>query len=509
AAGIIAAGTPAGRTTYTTTVTFQDAQEALREAYQWALEGIIYKELKNEKDDQEISEEIKRITRCPRGAVPRAAYIYTEQHNRAVTDTDILRTLKRDFDYGKLWEMFVDDALEDTFIKVKEQLELEKQDGEEDESDDDAGEEENQKKQKIKLRTCSIPLEHILRKDLTDEGKTLFKNCVRESAVEITQDMSELSAIALGAILGVVSRGFDLSQTKTELRAKQDIGGCKLKKLFPESFAFRDDNVVDDQGYVAVQPLCVGIEKVLVEAHKKRQHGDLHDLFSQAHLQFLRSFHITDTCRSTKDHPLWAELSKLIPWDAGVCNNKNTKTAMKQTAIRQLSVNMKNMWSVTIYKKTLEYICRILLRIHLAPNREKKYTDIKSKCKNLKKEMKEKKSRESRFHFDNKSWKRDMKSTMQRLAFTLENCSADSLDEQKNKAMLLYLHRVFMLHKKKNTRLDNKALVDNDVVQGQSATDIDSVEHTLVTEDSFSFIGYEGLDEGELAEVLEITEEND
>ncbi|KAG0166322.1 hypothetical protein DFQ29_001024 [Apophysomyces sp. BC1021] len=34
--------------------------------------------------------------------------------------------------------------------------------------------------------------------------------------------------------------------------------------------------------------------------------------------------------------------------------------------------------------------------------------------------------------------------------------------------------------------------------------DIDSVEHTL-----FSFIGYEHLDEGELADVLEITEEND
>ncbi|KAG0187291.1 hypothetical protein DFQ28_006545 [Apophysomyces sp. BC1034] len=160
-------------------VRLQDGQLTQQLSRSKTPKNLSEKQLKNEKADQNISAEIKSITRCERYAVPRATFTYTEQHNRAVTDTDIQRALKKDVDYGKMWAIFVDDALEDTFIKVKEQLELEKQDEEEDDNDDDAGEEKNQKKQKIDLRTCSIPLEQILRKDLTDEGKSLSKNCVR------------------------------------------------------------------------------------------------------------------------------------------------------------------------------------------------------------------------------------------------------------------------------------------------------------------------------------------
>ncbi|KAI8361692.1 hypothetical protein B0O80DRAFT_165575 [Mortierella sp. GBAus27b] len=79
--------------------------------------------------------------------------------------------------------------------------------------------------------------------------------------------------------------------------------------------------------------------------------------------------------------------------------------------IRLLSTAVGNLWTGSIYKKSLDYLLRILLRLHLAPDRESKYWNRTHVAVQKQAQVKETNLKKSR-----KKWKSKLKKSCDRLA---------------------------------------------------------------------------------------------
>ena len=77
-------------------------------------------------------------------------------------------------------------------------------------------------------------------------------------------------------------------------------------------------------------------------------------------------------------HPLWDQAIKMLE-DTSVAPSLSTPVEGYSRTIsehlQQLSTAESNMWSGAIYPKSLDYLIRILLRLHLAPKREASYKE--------------------------------------------------------------------------------------------------------------------------------------
>jgi hypothetical protein len=117
-------------------------------------------------------------------------------------------------------------------------------------------------------------------------------------------------------------------------------------------------------------------------------------LLSQDHLQYLYSQFLgvrksrkkasnakDDTSQS--EFLLWDKVTGLIreTSDATMPNLSLDGLAFTiNEHLRQLATVISNMWEGSIYKKSMDYLLRILLRLHLAPERERRYQErIKSR----------------------------------------------------------------------------------------------------------------------------------
>ncbi|KAF9397688.1 hypothetical protein BGZ76_008342, partial [Entomortierella beljakovae] len=73
-------------------------------------------------------------------------------------------------------------------------------------------------------------------------------------------------------------------------------------------------------------------------------------------------------------HPVWTEICKNIRDSSDTSNLLESPGGLSFTInehIRQFSTAVSNLWEGSIYTKTLDYLTRILLRLHLAPQRER------------------------------------------------------------------------------------------------------------------------------------------
>ncbi|KAG0197996.1 hypothetical protein BGX31_004694, partial [Mortierella sp. GBA43] len=197
-----------------------------------------------------------------------------------------------------------------------------------------------------------------------------------------------------------------------------------IKQLFPQSFEFRTD--VDRRVNVAPIPDSLQPE---IEAGLKRpksQH-DLAHLLSQDHLQYLYSHFISPNRERnvTKEqsspagemsrrgmHPEWQRAADSVRSHSSTSNIPLPEEGLRSTVsehIRQLATAMGNLWGGNIYRKSLDYLLRILLRLHLAPNRESSYWNrTHNTDRNTKKGKGSKGAR--------KKWKVKVKNTCDRLA---------------------------------------------------------------------------------------------
>jgi hypothetical protein len=140
-----------------------------------------------------------------------------------------------------------------------------------------------------------------------------------------------------------------------------------------------------------VAPLPTNLQDYLAAfLEQKAGKDDLADFLSQDHLQFLYSrFLGSRKGKQGKDiqHSLWSKVNEIIRRDSDVNPIQMAPPGLSLTIneyLRQHATGIKNIWQGNIYSKCLDYLTRILLRLHLAPSREGRYIEKKKEYRSKK-----------------------------------------------------------------------------------------------------------------------------
>jgi len=152
-----------------------------------------------------------------------------------------------------------------------------------------------------------------------------------------------------------------------------------IRKILPEAFIGRNSRVE-----TVIDVACVnnGLQDYLVGTidaglDSKDDLAQLHDLgfLGYLHARFLgvQGLH-EDT---NEKHSTWAKMADIIEATSETALPK-APAGLSHTVnehINQLATAHSNLWEGAIYRKSLEYVCRIVFRLHLAPLREEKYRE--------------------------------------------------------------------------------------------------------------------------------------
>ncbi|KAG0275395.1 hypothetical protein BGZ97_010304, partial [Linnemannia gamsii] len=182
-------------------------------------------------------------------------------------------------------------------------------------------------------------------------------------------------------------------------------------RLFPSSFCPRVEGLDTE---LAVRPLDKTAVAILSPTSKemsdqsnyqRNYKRDLKTIFSEHHFRYLQIRHcgpnmlqmMDKTLHPTEDHPLWRDLSICIDADtvaAGILPRTldYDLSHLGQTInilMTEMSTSFTNMWQGPLYDKLLGYLLRILLRLHLAPEREAAYKERLKRLSERSKMLKE------------------------------------------------------------------------------------------------------------------------
>ncbi|KAF9344070.1 hypothetical protein BGX34_006019, partial [Mortierella sp. NVP85] len=203
--------------------------------------------------------------------------------------------------------------------------------------------------------------------------------------------MEELSVLTRKAV-HIIASG-QLYADGSPLNKRFDI-----RELLPNGFHRRDQTV---RPILNVAPLPSTLqEKLTAIADRKAGKDDISDLLSAPHLKSLHTHFLSSSDRHMKRdaHPTWTRLANLMQSSSETSfdNAQSSTTADAkptptkspnglsgtiQVHIQEFAVSVDNLWCGSIYDKLLDYLLRILLRLHLAPNRERNTHESRSKAK--------------------------------------------------------------------------------------------------------------------------------
>lgn len=164
-----------------------------------------------------------------------------------------------------------------------------------------------------------------------------------------------------------------------------------IKTILPANFAFR----ADISPIVHAAPIPCGLQERLEESPKTTStdtQRDLIRLFAPDCVRYLYTAFLGSRGLYKNDgiHPLWDYLITAINSSSDAPTLSSSPTGIACTIaehMTQLSTALTNMWEGSIFDKSLDYALRILLRLHLAPNRERRNKD-RAKAAVLKKKAK-------------------------------------------------------------------------------------------------------------------------
>lgn len=159
-----------------------------------------------------------------------------------------------------------------------------------------------------------------------------------------------------------------------------------------------------------------------------RKKDEIDTLLSQGHLEHLYS-HFLGSKRQQDNHdnkhPVWSVADSILRDGSdtnSIMKSPDGLTMSVNTCLRELATNINNVWNGSIFDKSLDYLLRILLRLHLAPERECRYWEGKRDAAIQKKCLTPAMSR--------KSAKKNMKSKIKRLCDDLSSASSPKKTER-------------------------------------------------------------------------------
>ena len=210
-----------------------------------------------------------------------------------------------------------------------------------------------------------------------------------EATTTVVSNVAALTRATMGSIIHhkvIVSDGaITLHKERT---------GFDLSAILPSGFQVRN-KVAAPEGSILVAPPNHDIPALVEQTHAAHTAGrDLQLLFTNPHLQFIQSHHLGTKADSVStDHPFW---QRLVQPNCDLPCAPDGLNHTLQAAIKEYSVNLNIMWDKSsIFKKSLEYLIRVLLRLHLAPEREARHMAIiQAATEDTKKAKKERKADE-------------------------------------------------------------------------------------------------------------------
>lgn len=240
------------------------------------------------------------------------------------------------------------------------------QETEETEDDEDFDEVDDE----LKMRTVSHPFMSLIREDLSEDMKKYFLDTL-EDTMSSSSDYIIAYAIRVQQIMMLFkSYAFQLHTDSTVIMTPK--AGCLVKTIFPPNFPISDDN----------SSFPPTLEKLLLDDQDFAK--DFDNLFNSSHLQFLHSDYFgSKSSRRKGSFPCRDALKNAFPFQQ---KNKETSEpyAMKLALSRYMN-NFQNLWSNSKrYYKLLNNVLIVLLRIHLAPEREqakREYAESKMNAK--------------------------------------------------------------------------------------------------------------------------------
>ncbi|KAF9407832.1 hypothetical protein BGZ76_005978, partial [Entomortierella beljakovae] len=257
---------------------------------------------------------------------------------------------------------------EENELNIQNELGEEKELDEE-ELDQDAAHE------KELIRTCTTTLKSIIRPDI--EANEQFVSILNRRQLELTDLISDLSVLTYKTVLAIAAG--DLYDDSLGQRSSDSFD---IRSILPDNFKFRCD--VDP--ILRVVPIPPNLQNHLESALENSSRDDFTQLLSQSHLQFIHTEFLSSYTRKkkvegsdTKDikHPVWQRAADAI-WTSDTDNLTCSPTGISHTIteqIRQFSTSVSNLWHGSILNKSMEYLLRILLRLHLAPERERRFKE--------------------------------------------------------------------------------------------------------------------------------------
>ncbi|KAG0215988.1 hypothetical protein BGX31_000711 [Mortierella sp. GBA43] len=249
---------------------------------------------------------------------------------------------------------------------------------------------------RVELRTCTSTLKQIMRPDLfqSDGQSTGYERVLallEQKQKDMTNVEHEIYVLAQKALCVIASGGEYGNQFGANLVSSFDI-----RRLLPREFGLPEG--VDP--LVRVSPLPPNLQAHIENcADNVRPKDDWFNVLSQNHLQILHTRFLSSR-RGQEDassprldipsstHPIWDTISSRIATQSTFIHPPSPDNLGQtiNTHIRECSVSIGNQWNGAIYTKSLDYLLRILLRINLAPNREKKIQDLTKNAAKAKKD---------------------------------------------------------------------------------------------------------------------------
>ncbi|KAF9577259.1 hypothetical protein BGW38_007653, partial [Lunasporangiospora selenospora] len=151
-------------------------------------------------------------------------------------------------------------------------------------------------------------------------------------------------------------------------------GNFDIRSILPDGFQQRDQSI---QPVLQVSPLPLSLQD---RVESKGKMDDISNLLTDSHLKSIYSSFLASGPRksSNERHPTWKKLEDAIRNTSDVTDLPKASEGLSSTTyehIQEFAVSVENIWQGSAYDKILDYLLRIILRLHLAPQREQKMMD--------------------------------------------------------------------------------------------------------------------------------------
>jgi hypothetical protein len=212
-------------------------------------------------------------------------------------------------------------------------------------------------------RCCEVKVASILRQDLPSDMRDHILYTLNRLLPEATDYTTEYGIRLLSLFLILKNHAFDIKEESISLKPAQ---GFSVTDILPPGY-----NVEADTSTVPPPLSRKCLQSDYFNGYYKK-------MFDASHLQVIHAIYFGPVGSRTKD-PIHTSFTATIPRDPN--NLPKLDSYVMKIALQTYTTNYQNMWSkASRFRKLLNHLILVLLKIHLAPIREKKYKDyVKSK----------------------------------------------------------------------------------------------------------------------------------